>query len=288
MSGTLAIVGAGRVGRTLGRRLCQLGWRIGPVVTRSPATARAAVRAIGAGTPLAGLTRDVLNAGIVLVATPDGALAATAAELARLGGKAWRGKVVLHTSGAQPGSVLAPLKRAGAFIGSVHPMQTFSGRVATELRGVVFGIDGDSRARRTAARLARSLGGVPVYIAGGSKPVYHLSGGFAAQHLLSVAELGTRILMAAGFSRAQASRALLRMARQTLANFERLGPRAAWTGPVARGDFGTVAKHVVALRRFPREYGEAYVALTRLAVCLLAPRDRRTARRLARVLSEGD
>lgn len=284
MSKTLAIVGAGRVGRTLGHKLRELGWSIGPVVTRSAATARAAVRTIGAGVPQGGLTRQVLAADIVVVATPDHAVADIATRLARQGAEEWCGKVVLHTSGSLSRDALKPLARCGASTGSMHPMQTFSGRGRTDLEGVIFGIDGDTRALRAARQIARVLGGVPVVVNGTNRVAYHAAGGFAAQHVLSVMEAGTRILMSVGFARRQASRALMNLARQTLDNFERLGPRAAWTGPLARGDFGTVEKHMAALRRFPREYRAVYAALTRLAVQMLAARDGRTRRKLARIL----
>src|SRR5437879_12869012 len=95
---TLAIVGAGRVGRVLGNRLHQLGWRIGAVVTQARATARAAVRAIGAGRPHAGLTRQDLGADVVLIATPDGAIRRVAATMTRLGGEEQPGSVLVHAS----------------------------------------------------------------------------------------------------------------------------------------------------------------------------------------------
>ncbi len=284
MQATLAIVGAGRVGRALGRGLRERGWLIGAVVTSSEATARAAARAIGGGRAYGRLTRQVLGADVVLIATPDGAIRSVAAQLARLGGEEWRGKVVLHSSGALDRSALAPLERRGAATGSLHPLQTFSGRRAPALDGSVFAMEGAPAALRVARRIARELGGLPVRLGGRSKPAYHAAGAMAAGHVLSLVETSTRILMALGFTRRQAARALLPLVRQTLENFERLGPGAAWTGPVARGDYATVARHVVALRRFPREYRVAYAAVSRLAAAVLA-RDRRgTLRRLARAL----
>jgi predicted short-subunit dehydrogenase-like oxidoreductase (DUF2520 family) len=166
----------------------------------------------------------------------------------------------------------------------MHPMQTFSRRSAPNLAGVIFGLDGDAQALRVARRIALALGGVPVKIDARSKAVYHTAGGFAAQHVLAVVEAGTRILMRAGFTRRQATRALMNLARQTLDNIARHGPRAAWTGPVPRGDFATVAKHVAVLRGFPREYRAAYAALTLLAVRELAANPRALLRRLARII----
>ena len=284
---TLAIVGAGRVGRVLGNRLHQLGWRIGAVVTQARATARAAVRAIGAGRPHAGLTRQVLGADVVLIATPDGAIRRVAARLARMGGEEWRGKVVLHASGALDRAALAPLERCGAATGSLHPLQTFSPRAAPQLEGRIFAIEGTATALGMARRMARELGGVTVRLDARSKPAYHAAGAMAAGHVLGIMEAATRILMAVGFSRRQAVRALLPLVRQTLENFERLGPGSSWTGPVSRGDYATVAKHVAALQSFPREYGEAYAALSRLSAAVLARNPRGALRRLAKVLEAG-
>ncbi len=274
MPATLAIVGAGRVGRALGLRLHESGWPIGAVVTRSEASARAAVRAIGAGRPYGKLTRQVLAADVVLIPTPDRAVKGVAAKLARMGGEEWRGKVALHTSGALDRSALAPLERSGAATGSLHPLQTFSGRGAPSFDGLVFAMEGSPAALRVARRIARQLGGVPVRLDGRNKPAYHAA----------CVEAATCILMALGFTRRQAARALLPLMRQTLENFERLGPRASWTGPVFRGDYVTVARHVAALRRFPREYRSAYAALSRLSALVLARDPRGTLRRLAKVL----
>lgn len=284
MAGTIAIVGAGRVGRALGRRLHQLGGRIGAVVTRSSRSAREAVRAIGAGTPLGPPGPEVLRADVVLISTADDAIRGVAAQLARLGAKEWRGKIVLHTSGALDCTVLAALARRGAAVGSFHPLQAFGGRGVPRLEGVFFAIEGEPRARRVATRLARKLGGVPVELGAGSKPAYHAAASFAAAHVLAAVEAATRILISVGFTRPEALRALLPLARQTLENFERFGPHAAWTGPLARRDDRTVKRHLVALRRFPPEFLRAYVALTRLGARVLARNPQATLRRVNQVL----
>jgi len=77
-------------------------------------------------------------------------------------------------------------------------------------------------------------------------------------------------MMSLGVKRRDAVRALLPLARQVLNNVERLGPRAAWTGPLSRGDYGVIAAHFAALHRFPREYAGAYEALNQLAARLLS------------------
>jgi len=270
MSETVSIVGAGRVGRALGRRLHELGWRVGGVTGRSISTARAAVRAIGAGQPLDAPTHQILNSRVVLITTPDSAIEGVAKNLAQLGGKEWCGKVVLHTSGALDSSVLQPLADLGAATGSMHPMQTFSTQNFPDLAKCIFGIEGCPAALQVARKMIHQMDGVAVRLSGANKAAYHAAGSFACAYVLALMETATRLLMTQGFKRRQAMRALLPLTRQTLDNFERVGPLAAWTGPLARGDFSTIERHVKALADFEPEYLEAYKALSRLKAVVLA------------------
>jgi predicted short-subunit dehydrogenase-like oxidoreductase (DUF2520 family) len=287
----VAIVGAGRVGSALGRLLHKRGWRIGPVVTRSLTTARAAIRRIGAGKPQASVSDAVLGVDLILIATPDRTIGETAEALARLcnvnvpSRKAWRGKIVLHTSGALGSDVLKPLALRGAATGSLHPMQTFGSRNVPPLAGCTCAIEGSAAAVRMAQRICRELDGVPVVLPQRQKAAYHAAAALAAGHILAVIETASRILMSAGFTRPRATRALLPLTRQTLANYERAGARAAWTGPLNRGDFAVIERHLEALRRFPREYREAYDVLSRLGVKVLAKSSILRKRQLERTLS---
>jgi predicted short-subunit dehydrogenase-like oxidoreductase (DUF2520 family) len=265
MSETVSIVGAGRVGRALGRRLHELGWRVGGVTGRSISTARAAVRAIGAGQALSGPSHQVLNSRVVLITTPDSAIEGVAENLARLGGKEWCGKVALHTSGSLDSSVLRPLADLGAATGSMHPMQTFSNQSIPDLAKCIFGIDGCPAALQVARKMIHQMGGVAVRLSGANKAAYHAAGSFACVYVLALMETATRLLMTQGFKRRQALRALLSLTRQTLDNFESLGPLAAWTGPLSRGDFSTMERHVKALADFKPEYLETYKSLSRLS-----------------------
>ena len=284
MGKTIAIVGAGRVGRALGTRLRELGWSVGAVVTRSEGTARKAVRAIGGGQAHAGSTRQVVGADVILIATPDSAIERVAQSLAKIGGNEWRGRIVLHTSGALDRSALAALGKRGAAIGSIHPLQTFSGAAIPNLDGAVFGVEGDRKAQGMARRIARELGGVPVRLESRDKAAYHAAGAFASGLVLALVEAATRMLTARGFQRKRALQAVLGLTRQTLENLERTGARAAWTGPIARGDFSTVARHAAALRRLSAEHRAAYAAVSRLAAAVLARNPRQTRRQLDKVL----
>jgi predicted short-subunit dehydrogenase-like oxidoreductase (DUF2520 family) len=302
---TLAIVGAGRVGRALGRALRLRGWRTGAVITRSPRTARAAVRFIGGGQAAARISPEVLAADVILITTPDGTIAGAASKLAEVaaglsepsgrrareqkGGPSspLRNRIVLHCSGALDCSPLAPLERLGAATGSMHPFQTFSRSGIPELRGVQFTIEGAPRAVRMARRIARELGGVPVAIGARAKPAYHCAGAFSAAHLLSLMEAATQMLERLGFPRRLAQAGLLRMARETLRSWEQRGPQATWTGPVARGDFLTIEKHFAAMKGFPRELRDAHAALLRLSARVIARRPEKVLRQLDAVMKKG-
>lgn len=270
MPRSLAIIGAGRVGRALGRRLREAGWRVIVVATRSEASAKQAARYIGGGRASAGIPRTVIGASVILLTVPDDAVNAVASELAARVGDELRGKVVLHTSGALNSLVLEPLRALGAAVGSMHPMQTFSGVSAPPLVGKVFAIEGDEVAVRTARRMARALGGVPVAICPNKKPLYHAAGVFAAGLALALEEAGVQVLMNAGLKRREAQRALLSLTRQVLEHYEKLGPQKAWTGPLARGDFRVIASHEQALRDLQPEFLDAYRAISRLAARTLA------------------
>jgi predicted short-subunit dehydrogenase-like oxidoreductase (DUF2520 family) len=286
MSETVSIVGTGRVARALGRRLRELGWRIGAVTGRSLASARAASRVIGGGQALGEPSPQVLNSNLILIATPDGAIQSVARELSQLGGKDWRGKIVLHTSGALNSSVLRPLADLGAATGSMHPMQTFSNQNIPDLAKCIFGIEGAPAALKMARKIVHQLDGIAVRLSGANKAAYHASGSFACVYVLTLMETATRILMAQGFKRRQAMRALLPMTRQTLDNFESVGFRAAWTGPLSRQDFSTIELHVKALAEMDPEYLQAYKKLSRLTAKVLASKPGATIKQLDRIYGE--
>jgi predicted short-subunit dehydrogenase-like oxidoreductase (DUF2520 family) len=153
----------------------------------------------------------------------------------------------------------------------MHPLQTFNGVTVPPLEGKVFAIEGDPMAVRTARKIARALGAAPSQIDARNKPLYHAAGALAAGHTLVVVEAAIQLLMSLGMKRTEAMRALLPMTQQVLQNYERLGPRAAWTGPLARGDYEVVAKQSTVLQQYSEQYRDAYDALNRLAERVLTP-----------------
>lgn len=287
MAKTIALVGAGRVGQTLGRALRRRGFRIGAVVTRRPATARAAARFIGAGRPISNLKAEISkvgDAGIVLITTNDNQVAVAAAALARLK-KNWRGRVVLQASGALSSRVLTPLRRRGAAVGSLHPLYPFPKPLRVFPPGVVFGIEGDARARQQALALVHALRGQPMEVRSTEKALYHAAAALVAGHLLTLADMGVRALVRAGVRKSRARGVLVPLAHATLRCYERWGGRA-WTGPLERGDIETVRGHLAGLRRLPPHYLETYRTLARAALSLYRARSSQRTKRLRRLLEK--
>ena len=283
---TISIIGAGRIGRALGRRLREQGWKIHAVVTRSQATARRAVRSIGGGIGRGDLPPSVLSASVILISVPDSAIAGVANRLASFGKADLQSKTVLHTSGALSSEVLARLQPLGAAVGSIHPLQTFSGVGIPALDGRIFAIEGDPAAIRVARAIARLLGGQALLLSPSLKALYHAAAAISAGHVLALEETAIRIFISLGMKRQEALKAALPLTRQVLENLEHIGPRAAWTGPLARGDYPVIALHEEALQPLPLEYLGAYRAVNRLAARLLARDSEPVLRELATISSK--
>jgi predicted short-subunit dehydrogenase-like oxidoreductase (DUF2520 family) len=261
----IALVGAGAVGRTLGRLLRRAGYPV-TVAGRTPASARAGARWIGAAAAddPAGAVR---RARWVLLTVPDDALGPVARALAGAGAFR-RGQCVIHTSGLHTADRLAPARRAGASAASLHPLHSFA-RPAESLRtfaGTVCAIEGDPPAAAAARRLARAAGGRPLAIDPTRKGLYHAGAVLACNDFIALFGAGARLLEAAGLGRREARGGLLDLVEGAVRNLRRVGYPAALTGPVARGDAGTVRAHLRALRCHAPDLLPAYRAAGALAV----------------------
>ena len=173
----LAVVGAGRTGRTLGLLARRAGVSIGPVVCRTLAHAREAAAFIGAGRP----TTSPEGAELTIVAVPDGAIGRVAKTL-----RLPRGAVVAHTCGSLGAEVLRPLRPAGA----LHPLRSFAdpAAAAAQFRGTACAVDGDPAAVRILRRFARLIGGTVLDVKTDRKPLYHAGAVFASNYLISLLE----------------------------------------------------------------------------------------------------
>ncbi|MQY05954.1 Rossmann-like and DUF2520 domain-containing protein [Actinomadura macrotermitis] len=282
----VGVVGAGRVGTALGEALDRAGHRVVAASAVSEQSRRRAAERL----PDAALTSPqevVAAADLVLLTVPDDALAELAGGLVATGADV-AGKLVAHTSGRYGTAVLNPLTRAGGLPLALHPVMTFTGRPddTGRLSGVSFGVTAPDPLRPVAEALVLEMGGEPVWIAEDRRALYHAALAGGANHLVTLVVEAMDLLRAAGVG--EPGRMLGPLLGASLDNALRLGLDGL-TGPVARGDAGTVADHVAELARVSPEGLRAYVALARLtadralAAGLLKPED---AERLLEVLAD--
>lgn len=271
MAPTLNIVGAGRVGRVLGRLFAASGaFAVQDVLTRSAGSAEGAIAFIGQGRAAA--TLDQMRAADAwMLAVTDDQIGPVCAQLAAahpLGGV-----LVFHCSGAKSSVDLDAAAQAGAVTASAHPVRSFAdpAHVAEHFAGTYCGLEGHPAAIGMLEPALAAIGAQAVPIDAAAKTVYHAASVFASNYLVTVMDAALRAYQAAGMPE-QTARALAGpLATETLANVLRLGAERSLTGPIARGDMATVARQQAALDGWDGPTGELYRALA-LATVSLAQR----------------
>jgi predicted short-subunit dehydrogenase-like oxidoreductase (DUF2520 family) len=238
------IVGAGAVGTALGLALHRAGWPVRAVASRDEGRRERFRSMVPGARGFAEANALVDEVELVILAVPDDVIAALAGELRMYGGQA-----MIHTSGALGAEVLEPARAAGTSVGAFHPLVAFADteRAVTAFHGATVAIEGDEELAALLARMAEALGATAVRLAPGSKAAYHAAavlaaGGFVAL-LDAIAELGR----VAGLDESGALAVYGALIEQTLGNARALGIARALTGPMTRGDAGTLARHLEAL-----------------------------------------
>ena len=261
MAPVLNLIGAGKVGRTLARLFAVQGkFTIGDVLTRSAASATAAVEFIGAGRVVDRI--DAMRpADVWMLAVSDDQIGAACASLAARADLA--GAVVFHCSGAASSQALAAAQASGAATASVHPIRSFAdpAQVAAAFEGTYCGVEGDARALALLVPAFEAIGARTVPIDAAAKTVYHAASVFASNYLVTVLDAALRAYQAAGIPEPVARALAAPLAGESMANVFRLGAGAALTGPIARGDLATVARQQAALDAWDGPSGDLYRAL---------------------------
>jgi predicted short-subunit dehydrogenase-like oxidoreductase (DUF2520 family) len=278
----VGVVGAGRVGATLGAALARAGHEIVAASGVSGAS-RARAERLLPGVPLLPADEVVARADLVLLAVPDDVLRPLVAGLAETG--AWRaGQLAAHTSGAQGIGVLDPAAARGVLALALHPVMTFAGRPEDldRLTGATFGVTAPEELRAVAESLVVEMGGEPVWVPESARPLYHAALTIAANHLVTLVNDALGLLSGAGVS--EPARLAAPLLSASLDNVLRLGD-AALTGPVVRGDVATVAAHVATLGRAAPDVLPAYLAMARRTAERARAAGRLPAERAAEVLA---
>jgi predicted short-subunit dehydrogenase-like oxidoreductase (DUF2520 family) len=261
---TVFIVGAGVVGGALARRLVRAGVPVLGIHGRpsGPVAAGAISGALASSGDLPGL---LSSADVVIVAVRDARIPEIAARLGsevRLS----RSQVVLHTAGSRAANdVLGELRGQVGGVGTLHPLVSLTGAPGTEdnLEGAAFGIEGDPVAVTIAERLVRLVGGQPLTLAADKMALYHAGAVFASNYVVALLDIARALLVAAGIPDEQAQPALWPLLASVVRNLAAIGLPAGLTGPVVRGDAGSVERHLDALATSAPQQFELYQRLGR-------------------------
>lgn len=256
----VGIVGTGRVGAVLGAALHQAGHHLVAVSAVSEHS-RARAAALLPGIPIKGVEEVIAGAELVLLTVPDEVLPSLIAGLSAT--SSWQaGQLVVHTSGRY-GTAIFEAASGHHILGlALHPVMTFTGTSMDLLRLVdcSFGITAPVALRAVAEALVLEMGAEPVWIDELDRPMYHAGLAHGANHLVTLVAQAIQVVSSAGVQDAQ--RLIAPLLHAALDNALRLGD-GALTGPVARGDAGTVGAHLAQLSQQTPDIRPTYVALAR-------------------------
>jgi predicted short-subunit dehydrogenase-like oxidoreductase (DUF2520 family) len=242
----LGFIGAGTVGTALAVRLSSKGYPVVAVASRSQASARNLAGAVSDCQPFTS-NQDVADtADLVFITTPDDAVATAVSQIQ------WRaGQSVVHCSGADSTDTLEPARKLGAQVGAFHPLQTFASteQAIENIPGSTFALEAEKPLLNTLKDMATALDGQWIVLKAGDKVVYHAAAVFACNYLVTLVKLATDLWQTFDIPTQQATQALLPLLRGTLNNIGTVGIPQCLTGPIARGDTGTIKKHLNALQK---------------------------------------
>ncbi|PKM81400.1 MAG: DUF2520 domain-containing protein [Firmicutes bacterium HGW-Firmicutes-14] len=287
----IAVIGTGIVGSAVALLLGQKGYPVTGVCSKTGVAASQLAACIGC--PVFDEPAEALpSAEVIFITTPDREVENIAYQLAE-SGRVKTGQVFFHMSGALPAEILTPLTKKGAAAGSIHPLQSFASveKAAANLAGSFFAIQGEERAVETAFKIVNDLSGHPFIIKNEDKPMYHLGACIASNYLVTLIHSAVRAYRHIGMTGEQAVEALMPLIKGTLANIAELGPARALTGPVARGDLGTVSRHLEAIEAWDPGLADLYKTLGRYTVKVAVEKkslDENRAQRLLCMFREGE
>ena len=251
----IGFIGPGTVGRALAQGFASNGYRVASLYGRDPNRLDAAVSHVPGATAADSAQAVVDASNLVFLTVPDDAIEPVADSLT------WReGISAVHCSGVASTEFLAAAMRAGASAAAFHPLQTLASveQALRNLSGSTFAIEATApELEETLCELASAVGGHPVTI-DGSKALYHASAVMASNCLVTLVDAAAGLWSHLGLSKEEGLRALLPLIRGTIENLEAVGLPNALTGPVSRGDLGTVQANLEALKNVSPEAASLY------------------------------
>ncbi|MBT3201582.1 MAG: DUF2520 domain-containing protein [Phycisphaerales bacterium] len=277
VSTDISIIGCGKVGCAIARLAERYGWNISALASRDENRSRELADQIGSPQTATDITRAAGAGGIVLLTVSDDAIESLCNELSDAGAFA-SGSIVAHCSGALGSDILASARdKCGAKIASMHPLATFPTAEAAieKFAGTYCFCEGDPAATDELMSLAGDIGGKPRLIKSEGKVLYHAAACMASNYFVTLTEAAMALCDTAGIDRQTAWDALSPLVSATLDNVTKLGPTAALTGPIARGDAETIARHIDALDACDADLQAFYRIAGRLTLQLAMNRNNR-------------
>lgn len=254
----VGFIGAGTVGTALAVSLSRRGYPVVAVASRSKVSAQRIAARLEGCEAFASAQGVVGAADLIFVTTPDDAIASAVAE------RTWEtGKSVVHCSGAASVDILEPARLAGASVGGFHPLQTFASveEAIENLPGSTFALEAEGPLLETLKSMAEALDGRWVRLGPGDKVLYHAAAVLACNYMVALVGMATDLWKQFDVPTGEATEALLPLIRGTVNNLTKVGLPNCLTGPIARGDLGTIQKHLDALEERAPELLAAYKEL---------------------------
>jgi len=240
----IGFIGAGTTGTALAVRLSQKGYPVLAVSSRSLVSAQR-LAILVPNCEVYESAEEVADVSeLVFITTPDDIIARIAGETQ------WHaGQNVVHCSGAHSLDILEPARKLGANVGSFHPLQTFAGvnQAIDNLPGSAFALEAEEPLLSMLKELACVLDGSWAELKPGDKALYHAAAVFVSNYLVTLVKLALDLWQEFGVPPEEATKALLPLLKGTVNNIENIGFPNCLTGPVARGDLGTISKHLSVL-----------------------------------------
>ncbi len=265
------IIGAGRAGTTIACALAgnmDKGLKVTAISSRSETSLKRAGEMLGGAAKDILFTRDnttaAAAANCVLICTPDDKIKSISKEVFGSGKIGPKEYTAIHFSGSRPLKVLEDAKSAGAGTASVHPLKSFASipEAIKTLPGTFFGVTAaDTGTRKTAIRIVEGLQGIVIEVEDEKKPLYHAAACIASNYLVTLIEYAVFMNEKAGIKPGDSLKGLMSLIEGTIGNIKKLGTKKALTGPVARGDIGTIEEH---LKNFKKYLSSEKTALYRL------------------------
>lgn len=259
------LIGAGRVGQTLGKLLFDSSLvHVQSICNSSLGSAQSACNFIGAGTPVSSI-QELPQADITLIAVPDNHIEAVCQTWAQTPA-ACQGSIVFHVSGALSSAVLGAAQERGMHTASIHPLKSFASpeQAYGTFRGTFCGVEGDAQALAVLCPMFEALGVDIDVITPEAKTLYHAACVMACGGLTALYATCEKLLIDAGVSADKVKNLLGPYMKLTIDNNTAFGSKRALTGPIARGDSKTVVEHEIALKEEQEEIQRLYRVLSEL------------------------